>query len=138
MPEIPVGPPVLVPCLGTQPTGVALNVRATGERDMPNANSQQYNRKAAEYERLVMENAGLSICEEFQRAHRSLIALAEKEEWLSRGTLSREPQWVDASPLPPLSPGQYEILPPKRRPGPAESDPLEGSRVEQTAVSWPF
>jgi hypothetical protein len=102
---------------------------------VPNANSQQYRRKAAEYERLVMENAGLSICEEFQRAHRSLIALAEKEEWLSRGTLSREPQWVDASPLPPLSPGQYEILPPKRRLGPAESDPAsaESSRADQTA-----
>jgi hypothetical protein len=60
---------------------------------MPNANSQQYRRKAAEYERLAIENAGQSICEEFLRAHRSLIALAEKEEWLSRGTLSREPQW---------------------------------------------
>jgi hypothetical protein len=69
---------------------------------MPNANSQQYRRKAAEYERLAIENAGQSIREEFQRAHRSLIALAEKEEWLSRGTLSREPQWDDASPLPPL------------------------------------
>ena len=60
-----------------------------------------------------MENAGLSICEEFQRARRSLIALAEKEEWLSRGTLSREPQWVDASPPPPLG-------------GPAESNPVRG------------
>jgi hypothetical protein len=106
MSEIPVGPAALVPANGKLPgnatIGGALSGRGTGERDVPNANSQQYRCKAAEYERLVMENAGLSICEEFQRAHRSLIALAEKEEWLSRGTLSREPQWVDASALPPL------------------------------------
>jgi hypothetical protein len=120
---------------GTQPTGVALDVRATGERDVPNANSQQYRRKAVEYERLVMENAGLPICEEFQRAHRSLIALAEKEEWLSRGTLGREPLWGDASPLPPLRARTIRNPSLEASTGSAESDPAsaESWRADQTA-----
>jgi len=71
---------------------------------MPNANSEYYRYKAAEYERLTIENAGSSICEEFRRAKQVLIALAEKEEWLSRGTLSREPQWTIALPPKPETP----------------------------------
>jgi hypothetical protein len=65
---------------------------------VPNANSEYYRYKAAEYERLIIENAGSSMCEEFRRAKQVLIALAQKEEWLSRGTLSREPQWATACP----------------------------------------
>jgi hypothetical protein len=61
---------------------------------VPNANSQYYRFKAAEYERLAIDSAGIAMSEEFRRAQQSFIALAEKEEWLSRGTLSREPQWT--------------------------------------------
>jgi hypothetical protein len=64
---------------------------------MPNAQSEYYRSKAVEYERLAVENAGLPISEEFRRAKQTLIALAEKEEWLSRGTLGRDPQWTSAS-----------------------------------------
>jgi hypothetical protein len=62
---------------------------------VPNANSYHYRSKAAEYGRLTVEAAALPISDDFRRAQQTYLALARREEWLSRGTLTRDPQWAD-------------------------------------------